>query len=125
MNDLNVIVDQLSGLSVPEALDLVKRLETKWGVTADHVSVNVAPPVFQTTGEAIEAKISFNVLLKDAGASKVNVMKALRPFVTIGLKELKELVDSAPVVIKTDLGKEEATDIQGKLETAGATVALE
>jgi large subunit ribosomal protein L7/L12 len=120
MADLAKIVDQLSELTVLEAADLAKLLEEKWGVSA-------AAPVAAAAGGAAAGtpeKDSFDVLLTDAGASKINVIKVVRELTGLGLKEAKDLVDGAPKNVKEALSKADAEDIKKKLEEAGAKVEL-
>ena len=123
MTDLSKIVDDLSGLTVMEAAELVKTLETKWGVSAAPVAVagggGAAAPA-----AAVEEKTEFNVILADAGANKINVIKAVREITALGLKEAKDLVEGAPKAIKEGVGKDEAEDIKKKLEAAGAKVEV-
>ena len=121
MADLAKIVDQLSELTVLEAADLAKLLEEKWGVSA-------AAPVAAAAGGAAAGgaaeKDSFDVLLTDAGASKINVIKVVRELTGLGLKEAKDLVDGAPKNVKEALSKADAEEIKKKLEEAGAKVEL-
>ncbi len=122
MADLAKIVDDLSALTVLEAAELSKLLEEKWGVSA-------AAPVAVAAagaagGAAAEEKTEFNVVLKDAGASKINVIKEVRAITGLGLKEAKDLVEGAPKSVKEGVSKDEAADIQKKLEAAGAKVEV-
>jgi large subunit ribosomal protein L7/L12 len=126
MADLNTIIDQLSGLTVMEAAELVKKLEDKWGVSA-------AAPVMMAGGGAAggaaaaapaEEKTEFTVVLADAGANKINVIKEVRAITGLGLKEAKDLVEGAPKPVKESVSKEEANKLKEQLEKAGAKVEL-
>ena len=117
------VVDYLSNLPVIQIAELVKTLETKWGVSAAPVAVaggggGAAPAA------AVEEKTEFNVILADAGANKINVIKAVREITALGLNEAKDLVEAAPKAIKEGIGKDEAEDIKKKLEAAGAKVEV-
>jgi large subunit ribosomal protein L7/L12 len=123
MADLNTIIDQLSGLSVMEAADLVKKLEEKWGVSA------AAAPVMMAGGGAaaaapVEEKTEFSVVLADAGPNKINVIKEVRAITGLGLKEAKDLVEGAPKEVKGGIPKTEADELKKKLEGAGAKVEI-
>ena len=122
MADINSIVDQLSALTVLEAAELAKALEEKWGVSAS-AAVAVAGPA-AAAAPAAEEKTEFDVILTNAGSSKINVIKVVRSITGLGLKEAKALVDEAPKPIKEGVSKEEAEEIKSKLEEAGATVEL-
>src|SRR3954465_13233953 len=116
------VVDFLSNLPVIQIAELVKELETKWGVSAAPVAVaGVAGPA---AAAAVEEKTEFTVVLADGGANKINVIKAVREITALGLKEAKDLVEGAPKSIKENIGKEEAEDIKKKLEAAGAKVEV-
>ena len=119
MSDLNKIVDQLSKLTVVEAAELSKQLEEKWGVSA---SMPVAAPT--TVQAPAEEKSEFAVFLASAGDKKINVIKEVRAFTGLGLKEAKDLVEAAPTEIKAGVGKKEAEEVKKKLEVAGAKVEL-
>ncbi len=122
MADLGKLVDELSGLSVMEAAELSKLLEEKWGVSAAApVAVAAAPAA---GGEAAEAKTEFDVMLTAAGDKKINVIKEVRAITGLGLKEAKDLVESAPKAVKEGASKDEAEEMKKKLEAAGATVEL-
>ena len=116
------VVEYLSNLPVIQIAELVKTLETKWGVSAAPVAVQggAAAPA----AAAVEEKTEFNVILADAGANKINVIKAVREITALGLKEAKDLVEAAPKAIKEGVGKDEAEDIKKKLEAAGAKVEV-
>ena len=118
MADLNAIVEQLSGLTILEAAELVKSLETKWGVSAA-AAVAVAGPA-----AAVEEKTEFSVVLLDAGANKINTIKEVRAVTGLGLKEAKDLVEGAPKEVKGGIPKAEADEIKKKLEAAGAKVEI-
>ena len=121
MSDLNKIIDELSKLTVVEAAELSKQLEEKWGVTA------AAPVAAAAPGAAAapsEEKSEFTVFLAASGDKKINVIKEVRSFTGLGLKEAKDLVEGAPKEIKTGVAKKEAEEIKKKLEAAGAKVEL-
>jgi large subunit ribosomal protein L7/L12 len=117
------VVDYLSNLPVIQIADLVKELETKWGVSAAPVAVAGVGGGAAAAAPA-EEKTEFDVILADAGASKINVIKAVREITALGLKEAKDLVEGAPKPIKEGVGKDEAEDIKKKLEAAGAKVEV-
>jgi large subunit ribosomal protein L7/L12 len=117
------VVDFLSNLPVIQIAELVKELETKWGVSAAPVAVAAAGGG-GAAAAAVEEKTEFDVILADGGASKINVIKAVREITALGLKEAKDLVEGAPKPIKTGIGKDEAEDIKKKLEAAGAKVEV-
>ena len=123
MADLEKIVEELSSLSVLEASELSKLLEDKWGVTAA-APVAAAAPAAGGGEAAAEEKDSFTVVLAAAGDKKINVIKEVRTITGLGLKEAKDLVESAPKDVKEDASKDEAAEIKEKLEAAGATVEL-
>ena len=125
MADLEKIVEELSSLSVLEASELSKLLEDKWGVTAAAPVAAAAAAPAAGGGEATaEEKDSFTVVLAAAGDKKINVIKEVRAITGLGLKEAKDLVESAPKDVKEDASKDEAAEIKEKLEAAGATVEL-
>jgi large subunit ribosomal protein L7/L12 len=120
------VVDYLSNLPVIQLAELVKELEGKWGVSAAPVAV-AAPGAAAGGGggaAAAEEQTEFTVILADAGANKINVIKAVREITALGLKEAKDLVEGAPKPIKEGVGKDEAKDIKAKLEAAGAKVEV-
>ena len=123
MADLDKLVDELSKLTVIEAAELAKKLEETWGVSAAApVAVAVA-----AGGEAAEAeaeKTEFDVVLASFGEKKINVIKEVRAMTGLGLKEAKDLVESAPKAVKEGVSKDEAETLKKKLEDAGATVEL-
>ena len=117
------IVDYLSNLPVIQIAELVKTLESKWGVSAVPVAIAGGGGAVLAAA-AVEEKMEFNVILADAGANKINVIKAVREITALGLKEAKDLVEGAPKAIKEGVGKDEAEDIKKKLEAAGAKVEV-
>lgn len=123
MADLAKLVDELSALTVMEAADLSKMLEEKWGVSAA-AAVAVAAPGAAGAAAAAEEKTEFDVILAEAGANKINVIKEIRAITQLGLKEAKDLVDGAPKTVKEGASKAEAEEIKAKLEAAGAKVEL-
>ena len=117
------ILSAIENLTVLELAELVKAAEEKFGVSAAApVAVAAAPAA--AGGAAAEEKSECDVILKDAGAGKINVIKAVREITGLGLKEAKALVDGAPAPVKEGVSKADAEDIKGKLEAAGATVEL-
>lgn len=122
MADLAKLVDELSALTVMEAADLSKMLEEKWGVSAAAAVAVAAGGA--AAGAAAEEKTEFDVILADAGANKINVIKEIRAITQLGLKEAKDLVDGAPKTVKEGVAKAEAEEIKAKLEAAGAKVEL-
>ena len=123
MADLAKIVEELSALTVMEAAELSKMLEETWGVSAA-APVAVAAAGAAGGEAAAEEKDEFDVVLADAGAKKINVIKEVRAITGLGLKEAKELVEGAPKPVKEGAPKAEAEEIKEKLEAAGATVEL-
>ena len=123
MSKIEKLVDDLSSLTVLEAADLAKLLETKWGVSAAApVAAAAAAPA---AGAAAAAeKTEFTVILTDAGDKKINVIKEVRAITGLGLKEAKDLVEGAPKEVKADVSKDEAAKIKKQLEDAGAKVEL-
>ena len=121
MADLAKLVEELSALTVMEAADLSKMLEEKWGVSAA-AAVAAAPAAGGAA--AAEEKTEFDVVLVEAGANKINVIKEIRTITSLGLKEAKDLVDGAPKTVKEGAPKAEAEEIKAKLEAAGAKVEL-
>jgi large subunit ribosomal protein L7/L12 len=126
MANMNVdqMVEELSSWSVMEVANLVKQLEEKWGVSAAPVAVAGGPAAGGGEAAAAEEKTEFDVELTEAGAKKINVIKAVREITSLGLADAKNLVESAPKVIKEAVSKEEADEIKKKLEEAGAKVAV-
>ena len=118
------LVDELSTLSVLEAADLVKMLEEKWGVSAAApVAVAAAGPA--AAAEPVEEKTEFDVVIKDAGAKKIDVIKVVRQLTSLGLGEAKTLAETAGSKVLTGVGKDAAMDAKMKLEEAGAQVVVE
>ena len=126
MADINTLVDQLSGLTVLEVADLVKQLETKWGVSAAApVAAAAAPAGGGAAAAPVEEKTSFDVILQETGANKIGVIKEVRAAVAgLGLAEAKALVEGAPKTLKEGVTKQEAEEIKKKIEAAGAKVEI-
>lgn len=126
MADINAIAEQIQGLTLLEASQLVKLLEEKLGVSAAAASVAVAAPGGGGAAAAApaEEKTEFTVVLTGAGANKINVIKAVREVTSLGLKEAKDLVDGAPKPIKEGVNKDEAEAIRKKFTDVGATVEV-
>ena len=124
MADLSKLVDELSNLTVLEAAELAKMLEEKWGVSAAApVAVAAAAPGAAAAAPAAE-QTEFTVILKEAGANKINVIKEVRAITGLGLKEAKDLVEGAPKTVKDGVGKDDAAKFKKQLEAAGATVEV-
>jgi large subunit ribosomal protein L7/L12 len=123
MADLGKIVDDLSALTVMEAAELSKLLEEKWGVSAAAPVAAIAGGAADATNTADE-KTEFNVILASIGEKKINVIKEVRGITGLGLKEAKDMVESAPAAVKEGASKDEAEEIKKKLEEAGATVEI-
>ena len=115
------MLEEIDALTVVELAELVKGIEEKYGVTA----AAVAAPAAGAAGEAAAEKSEFNVVLKDAGANKISVIKVVRDATGLGLKEAKELVDGAPKTVKEGASKEEAEELKAKFSEAGAIVELQ
>jgi large subunit ribosomal protein L7/L12 len=124
MADLEKIVEQLRGLAVLEAAELVKLLEEKWGVSAAAPVAVAAGPVAAAAAEPEEEKTEFDVVLKDAGPKKIEVIKVIRTLTNLGLVEAKTMAETAGTKILSAVGKEAATDAKKKLEEAGAVIDL-
>ena len=125
MADIEKIAEDLSALTVLEAADLAKLLEEKWGVSAAApVAVAAVTGGSDASAGSAEEKTEFEVVLTSVGASKINVIKEVRSITGLGLKEAKDLVEAAPKSVKEGASKDEAEEIKGKLEAAGATVEL-
>jgi large subunit ribosomal protein L7/L12 len=122
MADLAKIVDDLSSLTVLEAAELSKLLEEKWGVSAAAPVAVAAAGGAGAAAPVEEEKTEFDVILMDAGANKINVIKEVRAITGLGLKEAKDLVEGAPKAVKEAVSKGEAADLKKKLEDAGAKV---
>ncbi len=126
MADLAKIVEELSQLTVLEAAELTKMLEEKWGVSAAApIAAMAAMPVAAAAVEEVEEKTEFDVTLKDVGAKKIQVIKAVRTLRSdLGLKEAKDLVDGAPAKVMEGVSKEVAEDAKAKLEAEGAVAEI-
>ena len=124
MADLEAIAENLSTLTVMEAADLVKMLEEKWGVSAAAPVAMAAMGAGAGAAEAVEEQIEFDLILTEVGAKKINVIKAVREVTSLGLKEAKELVESAPKAVKEGVTKEEAEAMKKKFEEQGASVEI-
>jgi large subunit ribosomal protein L7/L12 len=125
MANLEQLADQLSSLTVLEAAQLSKMLEEKWGVSAAApVAVAAVAPAAAAAAEPAEEQTEFDVVLTVVGDKKINVIKEVRAVTSLGLKEAKDLVESAPKTVKEAVKKEEAEQIKKKLEEAGATVEI-
>ena len=125
MADLDKIVEQLSGLSVLEAAELVKKLEEKWGVSAAApVAMAAAGATPAAAAEAVEEKTEFDVVIKDAGPKKIEVIKVIRQLISLSLTEAKALAETADGKVLAAVGKDAAMDAKKKLEEAGAVVEV-
>ena len=125
MADINAIAEQIQGLTLLEASQLVKMLEEKLGVSAAAATVAAAPAAGGGAAAApVEEKTEFAVVLTAAGANKINVIKAVREVTSLGLKEAKDLVDGAPKTVKEGVNKDEAEAIKKKFVDAGASVEV-
>jgi|SRR5262245_6542285 len=124
MADLQKLVDELSKLTVLEAAELSKKLEEAWGVTAAAPVAVAAAPGGGGAAAAAAEQTEFTVILKDAGANKINVIKEVRAITSLGLKEAKDLVEGAPKPVKEGVNKADAEALKKKLEDAGAKVEL-
>src|SRR5271154_6025107 len=124
MADINAIADQIQGLTLLEASQLVKLLEEKLGVSAAAAAVAAAPAAGGAAAAPVEEKTEFAVVLTAAGANKINVIKVVREVTSLGLKEAKDLVDGAPKTVKEGVNKDEAATIAKKFTEAGATVEV-
>jgi len=119
------LAGELESLSIMEVAQFGKFLQERWGVSAMPVAAAAAPSGGGSAAPAAEEeKTEFSVILKEAGASKINVIKAVREITGLGLKEAKDLVDGAPKAVKENVGKDEANTVKKKLEDAGATVEM-
>mgnify|MGYP000554318654 CR=1 FL=1 len=125
MADINALAEQIQGLTLLEASELVKLLEQRLGVSAAAAAVAVsAAPAAAAAAPEVEEKTEFDVILTAVGEKKINVIKVVREVTNLGLKEAKELVDSAPKTVKEGVSKQEAEEIKKKFEAAGATVEV-
>src|SRR5580658_10086055 len=116
MADIQQLEDQIVSLTLLEASELVKKLEERLGVSAAAATVAAAPAGGGAAAPAVEEKTEFTVILKDAGANKINTIKAVREVTSLGLKEAKDLVDGAPKALKENVSKEEAETVRKKFE---------
>ncbi len=115
----------IEGMTVLELAEMVKAMETKFGISAAApVAVAAAPSASAAPAAAAEEQTEFSVVLKEIGANKINVIKAVRELTNLGLKESKELVEAAPKAVKENINKDEAAAAKAKLEAAGATVEV-
>ena len=121
MAKIEDLLESIDKLTVAELAELVKGIEEKYGVSA----AAVAAPAAGAAGAAAEEKSSFTVVLKEAGAQKIQVIKAVRDITGLGLKEAKDLVDGAPKTVKENVSADEANELKAKFEEAGATVELQ
>ena len=124
MADIQNIVEQIKGLTLIEASELVKALEETFGVSAAAAAVAVAPTGGGATAAPVEEKDTFDVILASAGANKINVIKVVRELTGLGLKEAKDLVDGAPKPVKEGISKDDAEKIKKQLSDVGAGVEL-
>ena len=124
MADLKKIADQLSKLTVLEAAELTKMLEEEWGVSAAAPVAVAAAPAGDGAGGAVEEQTEFDVIIKDVGPKKIDVIKAIRQITALGLKDAKEVAETPGAKVLEGTGKEAAQDGKAKLESAGATVEL-
>lgn len=126
MADLEKLVAELSELTVLEAAELVKKLEEKWGVSAAApVAMAAMPAGAAAAAEPVEEKTEFDVVIKDAGAKKIDVIKVIRQLTSLGLGEAKTMAETAGGKVLTGVGKDAANEAKKKLEEAGASVVLE
>jgi large subunit ribosomal protein L7/L12 len=126
MAQIQEFVEQVKGMTVLELNELVKALETEFGVSAAAAAMPMAMAGSPAAGaaEAVEEKTEFDVVLEDAGDKKINVIKVVREVTSLGLKEAKDLVESAPAKVKEGVSKQEAEDVKKKFEDAGAKVKI-
>jgi large subunit ribosomal protein L7/L12 len=127
MSDLNKMVEELSTLTILEAAELVKKLEEKWGVSAAAPMAMASMPssTSATTAAPVEEKTEFNVVIKDPGAKKIEVIKVIRQLTNLGLKEAKDVAETAGSKVLESVSKEAAADAKGKLEAAGAVIEVQ
>ncbi len=125
MADMEKLIEELSSLTVLEAADLVKRLEEKWGVSAAApVAAVAAAPVAAAAAEPVEEKTEFDVIIKEAGPKKIEVIKVIRQLTNLGLVEAKTMAETPGGKVLSAVGKDAATDAKSKLEAAGAVVEV-
>ena len=126
MSDITKLVEELSTLTVLEAAELVKKLEEKWGVSAAApVAMAAAPSAAAAAAEPTEEKTEFNVIIKDAGAKKIEVIKVIRQLTNLGLKEAKDVAETAGSKVLEAVSKDAANDAKTRLEAAGAAVEVQ
>ena len=124
MSSVDTVFDQLGSMSVLELVELKKKIEDEWGITAAAAVAVAAPGAAAAVPAEVEEKTSFDVVLTSAGAAKIGVIKVVRAVTGLGLKEAKDLVDGAPAAVKEGVNKEEADSVKAQLEEAGASVEL-
>jgi len=124
MADIDKLVEELGKLSVLEAADLVKKLEEAWGVSAAAPVAMAAAPAAAAAAEAVEEKTEFDVIIKETGPKKIEVIKAIRQLTSLGLKEAKEMAETAGGKIMEAVSKDAAEDAKAKLEAAGAVIEI-
>jgi len=124
MAAVDTVFEQLGKMSVLELVELKKKIEDEWGITAAAPVAVAAGPVAGDAGATAEEKTSFDVVLTETGGQKIQVIKVVRAITGLGLKEAKDLVDSAPKPVKEGVNQEEADQIKAQLEEAGATVEV-
>ena len=124
MANLETLSDELSKLTVLEAADLVKILEQKWGVSAAAPVAVAAAPAAAAAAEPVEEKTEFDVIIKDAGPKKIEVIKTIRQLTSLGLKEAKDMAETAGGKVLEAVSKDAANDAKGKLEAAGAVIEV-
>lgn len=118
------LIESIKSLSVLELSELVKALEEEFGVSAAAPVAVAAAPAAGAEAPAEEEQYEFNVTIQDVGANKINVIKVIRELTTLGLREAKDLVESAPVVVRESISKEDAEETKKRLEASGATIAI-
>jgi large subunit ribosomal protein L7/L12 len=124
MTAVETVFDQLGAMSVLELVELKKKIEDEWGITAAAAVAVAAPGAAAAAPDEAEEKTSFDVMLTSAGQAKIGVIKVVRAVTGLGLKEAKDLVDGAPAAVKEGVNKEEADSVKAQLEEAGASVEL-
>jgi large subunit ribosomal protein L7/L12 len=124
MAAVDTVFEQLGSMTVLELVELKNKIEEEWGITAAAPVAVAAPAAAGGGAEAAEEKTSFDVVLSEAGQAKIGVIKVVRAVTGLGLKEAKDLVDSAPKAVKEGVNEEEANSVKAQLEEAGATVEL-
>jgi len=124
MAAVDTIFDQLGAMSVLELVELKKKIEDEWGITAAPAVAVAAPGGGGAAEAAVEEQTAFDVVLTGAGAAKIQVIKVVRAVTGLGLKEAKDLVDSAPAPVKEGVNQEEADSVKAQLEEAGASVEI-